>query len=304
MSESINVLSLFDGISCGQVALKKQGIKIKQYYASEVDKNAIKVTQHNHPDTIQLGDVRNIDVSNLPKIDLLIGGSPCQNFSMIGKRNGMTTKCNIQITSLEQYIELKNNNFEFEGQSYLFWEYVNTLQKLKEVNPNIKFLLENVVMKKEYLKIFNAIIGCEPIKINSSLVSGQSRTRLYWTNIADNIDPPTDRNVRFFDLIEKDVLGNYTDEYINHKKQQKRWGNCIGKSEDYKVKKHPCLLKIGKFDTLLIEDLRRFITPIEAERLQTLPDNYTQVISDSNRYAALGNGWTVDVIAHIFSYLQ
>ncbi len=140
----MNVLSLFDGMSCGQIALGKNGISPHRYYESEVKKHAINVTQHNYPNTIQLGDVRNIELAPLPNIDLLIGGSPCQSFSFVGKRSGMSTKDNIEITSLGQYLRLKTDGFEFEGQSYLFWEYVYILKYLKEKNPKIKFILENV----------------------------------------------------------------------------------------------------------------------------------------------------------------
>jgi DNA (cytosine-5)-methyltransferase 3A len=151
----MNVLSLFDGLSCGQIALNRVGIKYDKYYSSEIDKHAIKVTQHNYPNTIQLGDVTKIKGSDLPKIDLLFGGSPCQSFSSAGTRTG------------------------FDGKSGLFWEYVRVLD---EVKPTY-FLLENVVMKKEWEKIITDVLGVEPIKINSSLVSAQNRVRLYWTNI-------------------------------------------------------------------------------------------------------------------------
>jgi DNA (cytosine-5)-methyltransferase 3A len=140
-----NVLSLFDGISCGQIALNRAGISYDNYYASEVDKHVIKATQHNYPNTIQLGSITEVSGSDLPKIDLLIGGSSCQNFSFAGNRVGMSTVDGVKITSLEQYLELKNNGFEFKGESYLFWEYIRLLN---EVKPKY-FLLENVVMKKE-----------------------------------------------------------------------------------------------------------------------------------------------------------
>ena len=152
----MNVLSLFDGMSCGQIALDKLGIKVNNYFASEIDKHAIKVTQHNYPNTIQLGDVMKVKGSDLPKIDLLIGGSPCQGFSFAGK--GL--------------------NFD-DPRSKLFFEYV----RLKnELNPKY-FLLENVKMKKEYQNIISGYLGVEPIMINSNLVSAQNRVRYYWTNI-------------------------------------------------------------------------------------------------------------------------
>ena len=150
----IKVVSLFDGMSCCQQALERAGIKIDTYYASEVDKYAIQVTQANYPNTIQLGDVRNIKGSDLGFIQILAGGSPCQSFSFAGKRKGMSTKDNIEVFTLDHYLELKSQNFEFEGQSYLFWEYMRILQELRAINPDIYFLLENVEMGEKWEKIF------------------------------------------------------------------------------------------------------------------------------------------------------
>ena len=142
----MNVLSLFDGMSGMQQALQLNGIKVDNYFASEIDKYAIKATMAMFPNTIQLGSVIDVDVSKLPKIDILAGGSPCQSFSFAGKRKGMATKCEQEILTLEHYLELKNQGFEFEGQSYLFWEYMRILTEIRAINPNVKFLLENVEM--------------------------------------------------------------------------------------------------------------------------------------------------------------
>ena len=172
----MKVLSLFDGLSCGQIALKELGIKVDKYYASEIDKHAIKQTMLNFPDTIQLGSVTDVDVSKLDKIDLLIGGSPCTNFSFAGKRNGMSTTTNEEIYTLERYLELKNNGFEFEGESFLFWEYMRILRDSK---PNY-FLLENVEMGEKWETTLSEAIGIRPVHINSALVSAQNRRRLYW----------------------------------------------------------------------------------------------------------------------------
>jgi DNA (cytosine-5)-methyltransferase 3A len=175
----MNVLSLFDGMSCGQLALNRLGIKYDKYYAAEIEKHAISVTMENFPNTIQLGDVRNVKASDLPKIDLIMGGSPCQSFSFAGKMKGMSTKDEKEILSLDHYMELKSQEYEFEGQSYLFWEYMRLLNELK---PKY-FLLENVVMVEKWEKVLTKAIGVSPIKINSNLVSAQNRKRLYWTNI-------------------------------------------------------------------------------------------------------------------------
>ena len=298
----MNVLSLFDGLSCGQIALNRVGIKYEKYYASEIDKHAIKVTQHNHPNTIQLGSITELKGSNLPKIDLLFGGSPCQSFSSAGTRSG------------------------FDGKSGLFWEYVRVLN---EVKPTY-FLLENVVMKKEWEDVITEALGVEPIKINSSLVSAQNRVRLYWTNIP-NISQPEDKNVNLVDILESDDLINPS--AIRGRKLNKatilgRRLNNEGKREDYNknipitqclevratnMNKSNCLTTVGKDNVLTTLPVGRhpdafknnlpfrYYTLKEYCRLQTVPDNYFDgIVSESQAKKMLGNGWTVDVISHIF----
>ena len=216
-----NVLSLFDGMSCGQIALNRAGIKIDKYFASEVDKHAIKVTMANYPNTIQLGSVTDVDGTKLPPIFLLHGGSPCQSFSMAGKRKGMATKDEQEILTLEHYLQLKNEGYEFEGQSYLFWEYVRLL---KEVKPKY-FLLENVLMAEKWEKIITKTLGVAPIMINSALVSAQNRKRLYWTNIGmepdglfgdlkSTIPQPKDKGLLLKDILEDEVDEKY---YLSQK---------------------------------------------------------------------------------------
>lgn len=208
------VLSLFDGMSCGQIALRELGAKVDRYYASEVDKYAIQQTQLNFPDTIQLGDVRNIDARKLGHVDLLMGGSPCQSFSFAGKRAGMSTKQNEEIYTLDRYMELKQADFEFEGQSYLFWEYIRILHELRETNPNVYFLLENVEMGKKWEAVLSEAIGVQGVHINSALVSAQIRKRIYWTNIrttlrgglmCSDIPQPEDRGLLIRDILEDDA---------------------------------------------------------------------------------------------------
>lgn len=196
----MNVLSLFDGMSCGRIALDKANIKYENYYASEIDKHAISVSMKNNPTTIQLGSVLNLDTSKLPKIDLLIGGSPCTNFSVAGKGNGMITKDNQELLSLEHYLELKENNFQFKGQSYLFWEYIRIL---REVKPKY-FLLENVKMKKKWEDLISKEIGVKPVLLNSNLFSGQNRQRLYWTNI-DLTNDIIDKEIKLKDILQENV---------------------------------------------------------------------------------------------------
>lgn len=205
----MNVLSLFDGMSCGRITLSELGIPVKKYYASEVDKFAIKATMQNFPDTIQLGDVRELDVSLLDKIDLIIGGSPCTNLSMSGKRKGLSTKEGMEVLDLKTYLELKENGFEFEGQSYLFWEYIRIYHELIKRGDNPKFFLENVEMGKKWESVFNETMGRKGIHINSALVSAQNRRRIYWTDIHDDIPQPEDRGILLKDILEEEVDEKY-----------------------------------------------------------------------------------------------
>ena len=356
MTEGINVLSLFDGMSNGHLALDRAGIKINNYFASEIDKYAIQVTMANYPNTIQLGSVVDLIGDDLPKIDLLIGGSPCQSFSFAGKRKGMSTKDEQEVLTLEHYLQLKSEGYEFEGQSYLFWEYMRLLTKLK---PKY-FLLENVMMGEKWEKVLSKAISVSPIEINSALVSAQNRRRLYWTNIGlqpgglfgdleSIIQQPRNKHILLKDILEKEVDEKYylSDERLAY---LKKWHNTDyttqkksayltamyfkgGRDEQYIVHnmqprsgdptkggtghltrddgKTYCLdtgntntVEIVKNNNSSIVSRIRRLTPIECERLQTVPDNYTNYVSDSQRYKMLGNGWTVDVVAHIFSYLK
>lgn len=230
-------------MSCGQIALRQLDIKVDTYYASEVDKFAIAQTMLNFPDTIQLGDVRNIDARTLGHIDLLMGGSPCQSFSFAGKRAGMSTKQNEEIYTLERYLELKQAGFEFEGQSYLFWEYVRILQELRESNPDVYFLLENVEMGKKWEKVLSEAIGLQGVHINSALVSAQIRKRIYWTNIRTartllgdcytDIPQPEDRGILLRDILEDDadvdekyyLSDEIVQKLLEHKRRNAEAGN-------------------------------------------------------------------------------
>lgn len=211
----MRVLSLFDGMSCGQIALREIGIVPEVYYASEVDKFAIKQTQLNFPNTIQVGDVRSLDVKELGRIDLILAGSPCTDMSFSGKRKGLSTKEGIEIRSLDKYLELKEQGFEFAGQSYLFWEFIRVLNDVRKTNPNVLFLLENVKMGKKWETVFNEAIGCKGNHINSALVSAQVRKRIYWTNICGGVIPqPEDEGLTISDIIEEDVDEKY---YLSEK---------------------------------------------------------------------------------------
>ena len=279
----MNILSLFDGLSCGQIALNKAGISVNNYYASEIEAVSIKVTQHNFPNTIQIGDVTKIDGSNLQNIDLLIGGSPCQTFS-----NAVT------------------DNKGFDGKSGLFWEYVRLL---KEIKPKW-FLLENVMMKKEWEDVITDALGVKPIAINSEHFSAQSRPRLYWTNIPLNNPLPSDQSV-IRDIMEETVAEKY---YYKESYEFHGWeknvcatlhinGHDILKRVQSPFSKCPTLTAVcgGNQQKKVLDGTRcRKLTPLEYERLQNIPDNYTSIVSDSARYKMIGNGWTTNVIAHIF----
>jgi site-specific DNA-cytosine methylase len=277
----MNVLSLFDGMSCGQIALNRAGIKYDNYFASEIDKPAIKVTMANYPNTIQLGSVTEVKAENLPKIDLLIGGSPCQGFSFAGKQL----------------------NFD-DPRSSLFFEYVRLL---RECNPKY-FLLENVKMKKEFQDVITEHLGASPVKINSSLVSAQNRERLYWTNILINTTPE-DKGLTLKDIIS-DVAhhkitikhqetvrrtknyAQYDQTLKGHGSQDQRFFYFNGKSGCI-TKSRSSIPKVEYGDEIIL------LLPEEVEKLQTVPTGYTSIVKTQDRYAMLGNGWTVDVIAHI-----
>jgi DNA-cytosine methyltransferase len=305
----MNVLSLFDGMSCGRIALDKLGIPVDKYFASEIDKWAIQIAKKNYPDTIHIGDVQDVmypESFDGHKIDLLIGGSPCQGFSFAGKQL----------------------NFD-DPRSKLFFEFVRLY---KECKPKY-FLLENVRMKQEYQDVITEMLGVQPIAINSSLVSAQNRYRLYWTNIPIT-ELPRDKNILLKDILEDGLVdrdkshcldanyfkgGNLKQYFEKHRRQLvfSKDGLChIG---DADIKGHDSVKRVyhpdGKAPTLTtmqgghrepkvaMSQKWRKLTPLECERLQTVPDGYTEGVSNTQRYKMLGNGWTVDVIAHIFGGL-
>lgn len=303
----MNVLSLFDGISCARLALDRAGIPVETYYACEIDKHAIAVSTKNYPDIVRLGDVRTATLP--PSVDLLIGGSPCQDLSIA-----------------------KHDRKGLEGdRSGLFWEYVRIL---KETQP-LFFILENVAsMPKKDRDIITAEMGVEPVLFNASLVSAQSRKRLFWTNI--KFDLPEDHGILLKDILQPDaevdesmtVKGKafcLTASY--HKGGEGRW-----EYEHNKARHQRTMVKIGhigatdgqanrvystegKSVTLSalgggsgaktglydIEHRIRKLTPIECERLQGLPDDYTEGVAKTHRYKCIGNAFHVDVVAHILA---
>lgn len=303
----MKVLSLFDGISCGRVALERAGIEVEAYYSSEIDEKAMSVAQRNYPDTIQLGTVLNWRDWDLPDLDLVMGGSPCQGFSIAGKRL----------------------NFD-DPRSRLFFEFVNVVRTLK---PRW-FLLENVNMKAEWRDIITEQLGVQPILINSNLVSAQNRPRLYWTNIP-KVTAPDDKRVFLKDIVQNDVdekhrlktsqdmnkdfkhvdvpfamterrtLESKRLRRVNRLKHgidfSPRRGKEMVARTDMKMNCLTAAYSVKEHTIIDNQHVYRKLTPIECERLQTLPDDYTAGASDLQRYKMLGNGWTVDVIAHILS---
>lgn len=272
------VLSLFDGMSCGQIALRELGCKIDKYYASEVDKFAIQNTMLNFPDTVQLGDVRNVDARNLGHIDLLIGGSPCQSFSFAGKRKGMSTSTNEKVLTLDRYLELKRAGFEFEGQSYLFWEYVRILAEVREANPDVFFLLENVEMGKRWECVINEALGVRGVHINSALVSAQTRKRIYWTNIKtaqtdlfappESVIPqPKDRGILLKDILEVEVPERYylkesvVQKLLIHRERNVEKGNNFGAKFHDRDGKMNALRVKGKEMYDLVKEERAVVIP-------------------------------------------
>lgn len=303
-SQGINVLSLFDGISCGQVALERAGIEVNKYFASEIDKHAIKVTQSNYPNTIQIGDVTKVKGANLPNIDLLMGGSPCQGFSFSGKQL----------------------NFD-DPRSKLFFEFVRLI---KEVKPKY-WLLENVVMKQEYQDVISKHLGVEPVKLNSALTSAQNRVRLYWANF--EITEPNDQGIKLEDVLEDTemigpsairgrrlnkatILGRRLDERGKRQDYDKTVPitQCLEVRASNRDKSN-CLTTVAKDTVLTTMEVGRHpdafnrklpfrnYTKIERCRLMNLPDNYCDEISDNQTVKATGNGWEVGMITHLFNCL-
>lgn len=291
---NINVLSLFDGISCGQISLRNIGINVNQYFSSEIEKNSVEITMKNFPNTIQLGNINHIKSKDLPKIDLLIGGSPCQGFSYAGKQL----------------------NFN-DPRSKLFFEYVRLLKELK---PKY-FLLENVKMKKEYQDIISKYLKTNPILINSSKLTAQDRKRLYWTNIP-NVKQPKDKYIYLKDILDENPNKNLflkeeiSKRYVPNKnyKQDKNKSCVIGKLSKYqgdRVFDINCKASSlsasggnnGGGGCNIIFDLKtnklRKLSISECEKLQGVPNNYVGRDKLSLKYKVLGNGWTVDVINHI-----
>ena len=312
----MKVLSLFDGISCGRIALQRAGINVESYYASEIDRYAIQISENNWPDIVHIGDVCKVSYSDgilhvedtdywiETDIDMVMMGSPCQSFTFAGKRQGMSTTDNIEVTTIDEYLRYKSEGYEFSGESYLFWEAARIL---REVKPKY-FLLENVKMENKWRDIISRELGVEPVLINSADFSAQHRLRYYWTNF--DIPEITEYNdTNLWDIRDSETGENYPlskTHYEAFLKSYPNWKPC-----EWERKSKPLLASYYKqpphcpyVPSDKSESGYRRLSPLECERLQTLPDNYTAGVSDTQRYKTIGNGWTVDVIAHILKSLE
>lgn len=285
MKEGINILSLFDGMSCGQIALERAGIKVNNYFASEIKKHAIQVTQHNYPNTIQLGDIRKINASELPKIDLLIGGSPCQDFSRANSvRDGLSGM-----------------------KSMLFYQYIRILEELK---PKY-FLLENVIMDDLGYMTISDLLKTEPVRMNGSRVSGALRDRLYWTNIGpadfdlfgnrrSSIPQPKDKKIKLQDILESGFTSQIKHTCLN---------TSCGRDASQRYMLHRYATTgmttiIYKDESLDETNGVRYCTQKELEQLHNIPSGYTSILNKGQAGNLIGDGWTVDIVAHIFSFLK
>lgn len=285
----MKVLSLFDGISCGRVALERAGIPVERYVAYEIDKYAIQISKKNYPHIEHCGDVTTADFTQYQGFDLLIGGSPCQSLSIVQSKT-------------RQHLD---------GKSKLFFEFVRAME---EVKPKY-FLFENVAsMNKESKQVISELLGCEPIFIDSGDFSAQERPRYYWTNIPVNMDYKKSTAV-LADVIEDKVEQKYFYDYplLNVDMSKQVCATMDFKNHDMHKRIFNPAFKVHTLTTcgggntqkkVYIDGKARKLTPLEYERLQTLPDNYTAGVANGHRYNAIGNGWTVDVITHILSFME
>lgn len=279
MKKGITVLSLFDGISCGQQALKELRVKVDKYYASEINVYAMKISHKHFPNTKYLGYVEDVKAKNLPKIDLILAGSPCQGFSFSGK--GL--------------------NFN-DPRSKLFFEFVRILNECKKLNPQVKFLLENVRMKKEWGDVISKYVKAKPIMINSAKLSAQTRHRLYWANFL--IEQPKDLGIVAKDILDFPFYTGVTGIKTSDKKWKYNFNGGLN-IQDLNNKFSCLLTSSGSAYPLIAIDFKKYrrATITELEKIQTLPKNYTQGIPLNERVNAIGNGWTVSVIKHILKQL-
>ena len=282
----MKVLSLFGGIECGRVALDELGIHVDKYYSSEIDPYAIKVSSKNYPDIIHLGDATKWQDWNLnwEDIDVLLAGFPCQAWSIAGTQGGV-----------------------LDERGKLLYTMMDILNHIRIKNPNIKFLFENVKMKKEFADLVNETIGVNPYEINSRLLTAQNRPRVYWTNI-EGVTTPTDQGIILKDILEDEVDEKYTlsDKAVDYMSRLRN-GKPRWEYHRNPLNGKAACLTANMYKGVpygVIQELNRKLTPLECERLQGLPDNFSEIISSTQRYKCIGNGWSVPVIKHILKNLK
>ena len=315
--KALKVLSLYDGMSNGRIALELAGIPVDRYHASEIEKWPIMVSEYNYPMITQVGDVCNIDPSDYKDYNLVIGGSPCQSFSIAGNKKGMTTNDGHIIDSLPRYMFYKDLGYTYDKSSLkyfhsscIFWEYVRIYRGIRLLNPEVKFLLENVV-NTEWGELISRVMDTQPIRINSSMVIPQNRDRYYWTNI--EYTPIRKRHYGLtLDSIIPDAVAGAGSRGVPQKNWVKTPQNPYLHKQNLTIRKDGlanCLTASGGSICRKYLDVNgniKLINISQAEQLQTVPAGYTDVpgVSEYQRFRMLGNGWTVEVIAHFFRCLK
>ena len=321
--KEISMLNVFAGLGGGRLSAINAGLKVKTDYFSEVDKYAIKVYEKRFPDAIAVGDVRQLKAIDFIHINIITGGSPCQNFSMMGTKKGMVTKTNVEVTSLKMYMKLKKEGFEFAGQSYLFWEFVRLYSEIKELQikmglPVLDFLLENVTMPEKWEKIITETLGVQPILIDAALVSAQSRERLFWTSLK-GVTLPKDKNIKLGDVIKGATSGcGYRGRDKNKYKEPTREyyypltvrddfkSNTILTSIGSEGKKSGNNRRYGNGHYLTKKGDVKLFKIEHIEILQCLEKGYTNVkgVSNTQRIRMIGNAWCIGVTSHIMKFYK
>lgn len=321
--QKINMFSAFDGHRTAKLIADNLGMNIGWYYSSEIDKHAIEIGRKNHPKCVEIGDITKVNVFDLDFIDLYVGGSPCKNLSMQGNREGIVTEENIEVLTLEHYLELKESDFQFKGESWLFWEYVRCLRDIQKINPDVKFLLENVMMDDKWADIFTKELGVKPVISCASDVSPALRPRMYWANwdikplikesrksvikdimVSENEDYKftyMDKE-RFNMLVPSGSKGLWKTKLLYHKASRRQGYQVF--STTHKLECIDTCGGGGRTPFFMLDNgLIRYALPIELERCMGLPDDYTKGVADTYRKKLIGNGWDVRVGNHNFQCL-
>lgn len=316
MKDQTIILDLFAGYGGAELSFKYAGIKVDKSYISEVNPSAIKVLQKHYPDAIFVGDVRKLRAIDFIHVKYILGGSPCQFFSFAGRRKGMVTTTNEEIYTLERYLELKEEGFEFQGQSYLFWEFVRLYVEITKLQrkfglPEAKFLLENVDMEQKWQDVISKALGVKPFVFDAAMVSAQSRVRLFWTNFFKKFELPKDKNIKIGDIIRGAVNGSgFRGRKVNgvytypQTIREDNKSNCLVTTLGSVVKSTGRMYGTGFYVTK--NGTTKQLTVEQAEVLQGLEKGYTNVkgVSKTARIKMIGNGWSIPVTGHIMKQLK